>query len=132
MNPLKRLPRKAWLLVAFVFVASLWPLLDSSIGLTGPRDPRSRFLDAVAANLAKDPRVTVLRVDHQAGDLVLHVKTTNRTWVMSVAEVEPTTSGPMRMKWTWKDEQGKVDSFGNFMGEPEPGKNISVSVPGLQ
>jgi hypothetical protein len=83
------------------------------------------FLDAVAADLARDQRVTV---DRHADQLVVHVKPTQRTLTLVVTKVLAEGEGQSWV-YEWKDKEGKVVSLGQ--GRGILGKTFHIDVPGL-
>ncbi len=125
MNASKRLPRKAWLLLACALVLALGSLFSAQTGRLGPTSPRDAFLDAVAADLARDQRVAVER---QADQLVVHIKPTHRTLTLVVTKALAEGEG-QSWAYEWKDEGGKVVALGQ--GRGVIGKTLHLDVPGL-
>jgi hypothetical protein len=134
MNLGKRMPRKVWLLLALALLIGLSPSVGSWTALFGTKKPRDAFLDAVAADWAKDPRLNVARVDHESGRILVRVKPTGVALVLSVIKMEPKTlpDGHVLQQWEfeWKDESGKVIGLGRGSGVETSA--VHVSVPGLQ
>lgn len=126
----KRVPAKALILLTS---AALVALIGSSTGWFGSKDPRAAFLDAVSTDLAKDPRVTVVRVDHTDGQLTVHVKPISKTYTLLVTKIEAKTfpGGHAGEEWSfeWKDPAGNVVSVGHGMGSVT--QSIHIDVPGL-
>src|SRR6516162_3464220 len=103
MKQLKRLPAKFWILLACAAVIALSPLFTSWGGLIGTNHPPGTFLDAVADNMSKDPRLTVVRVDHDAKQIVVFVKPTNQRLTLTVTKAETKTlaDGQSEESWTF-------------------------------
>jgi len=133
MKPGKRVPRKVWLLLAVAVAAGIMSL-SSGTGFFSSKSERDVFLDGVAADLAKQPRVTVVRVDREAGLLVVRVNTTGKTLFFVVTQVEskklPDGRVLQQLEYAWKDESGKVLALGRSSGT-QTGP-VHVDVPGLQ
>jgi hypothetical protein len=133
MKRFNRVPRKVWLLLTIGALAALWSVIGSWSTLTGSGSPRDAFLDAVADGLSKEPRVSVLKVDHGAGQIIVNVKPTGQKLTLTVTKVEPMTlpDGQVGNKWTfdWKDETGKGVWLGHGTGRRD--KTIHLAVPGL-
>ena len=130
MKSLKRWPRKVWLLLACAVVMAMSPVIG---WWSGPKTERDVFLEAVATDLAKDSRLSVVRVDREAGQLTVNVKPVNRTLTLNVTKVESKTlpSGQVGQEWgyEWKDPAGKVIVAGRGMGQTD--KSFHIQVPGL-
>jgi len=109
------------------------PLIGSWTGLLGHKNPRDAILDSVASDLAKDPRVTVVQVDRDGGQVIVNVKATNKTLTFALTKVEAKTlsDGQAGQEWVfeWKDQDGKVLALGHGSGSPS--KSIHVDVPGV-
>lgn len=133
MKQISHLPRKAWILIALACLAVLSPSFTSWSGLIGTKDQPGTFLDAVAADFAKDPRLNVVQVNHGAGQIVVVVKPTNQRLTLTVTKTEtkPLPDGQQGEAWSlkWKDESGEVVALGHARGSRS--KSIYVSVPGL-
>jgi hypothetical protein len=127
--PRRRLPVKLWLLLVVALVAALTPIVVSWTGRGGPGQPAT-FLDAVAEGFGKDPRVSVQRIDHEAGRIVLEVKPTHQTLIFQLTHTDAATQ-PGGEVWTyeWRDPVGKVIALGRTRGTKT--ENMHVSVPGL-
>jgi hypothetical protein len=127
MNAARRVPRKVWLLLAIA--AAAW-LYGASTGWFGPRDSRAAFLDAVQADLARDPRVAIVHVDHAAGRLVVTVKPIQQTFTL-VVTTKPAANGQPGEEWDyeWHDSSGNAIIRGRVAGTLP--KSIPVKVPGL-
>ncbi len=127
---MKRWPRKVWLLLACGLVMAMSPVVG---WWTGPRTERDVFLEAVAADFAKDQRLTVVQVNREAGQIIVNVKPLNRALTLNVIKVETKTlpSGQVGQEWgyEWKDPAGNVLAYGRGMGQT--GKTVHVEVPGL-
>src|SRR4051794_27851755 len=87
----KRLPAKIWILIACAALFAFSPVFTSLSGLIGTKDQQVSFLDAVADDMAKDPRLNVVRVDHDAGQVVVVVKPTNQRLTLTVTKAETKT-----------------------------------------
>jgi hypothetical protein len=133
MKRVKRLPAKVWILIACAAVLAFSPVSTWLGGLIDTKDQRGTFLDAVADDMAKDPRLSVVRVNHESGQIVVFVKPTNQRLTLTVTRAETKTpaDGQEVEVWTfdWKDEAGTVVSLGHARGSRS--KSIHVSVPGL-
>jgi hypothetical protein len=130
MSIFRRVPRKVWLLLA---CAIGMVVFGSSAGWFGPRDPRSAFLDAVNADMAKDPRLAVLDVDHAGGRLVVTVKPAQQTFTLVITKVEAKTmaDGPgASLAYEWQGPTGNVITLDHWSGVL--GKSpVHIPVPGL-
>jgi hypothetical protein len=125
MKSAKRVPRKVWLLLALALVVGLSPAVGSWTGLFGAKSPRDAFLDAVAADWAKDPRLQVVRVDHETGQIIVRVKATGGALFFVVTKMEP-----QRWESEWKNESGEVIAFAR--GSGTQASAVHVDVPGLK
>ncbi len=128
----RRLPMKV-MIVLVCAIALLVPVLGPALGLWGHKDPRARVLDAVAGDLAQDPRLAVLQVDHGTGQLLVMIKPTNQTLTFALTRVEAKTfpDGQAGEEWgyEWKDPAGRVVALGHDQSSPT--KKIRIPVPGL-
>jgi hypothetical protein len=131
-KPGKRVPRKVWLLLALAVAAGIWSL-SSGTGLFG-KSERDAFLDAAAADLGKEPRVTVMRVDREAGQIVVRVNATGKKLYLTVGQPESKTLPDGRvfqqLDYTWKDASGNTLASGRGSGMET--KWVHVELPPLQ
>jgi hypothetical protein len=123
---LNKMPAKKRFLLFGLVVLAFTPLLAPWFGFHGDGPPG--YLDAVAEGFRKNPRVTVVSVNRDAGQIVLLVPETKALLTFNAAKVD--VPGPFeKWKYTWKDKQGGVVALGDFHGQPE--KIIHLEVPGL-
>lgn len=129
----KPLSRKAMFLLLCAAVLLVYALVASWKTPLGPNGTPKEFLDSVASDLGKNPLVSVVRVDHDARQIIVNVKPRNKTLTFTVTKAEPKAlpGGKVGEEWEfdWKDETGQVLAFGHGLGTRTQG--IHVDVPGL-
>lgn len=122
-----KLRPKTRLLIFCALALAFTPMLAPWFGFHGDGPPG--YLDAVAEGFRKNPRVTVVSVNHEAGQIVLLVPETKALLTFNATKVD--VPGPLeKWKYTWKDKQGSVVALGDFHGQPE--KIIHLDVPELR
>ena len=133
MNWTKPISRKGWFLLLCAAVLLAWPLIGSWTTLTGTKNAPNDFLDAVVEDLKHNPLVSIVRVDHDARQIVVQVKPTHKTLTFSLTRVGPRTLADGQpgeeCTFEWKDEGGRVLAFGHGLGARS--KSFHVEVPGL-
>jgi hypothetical protein len=122
-----KLPPKTRFLIACILVLAVTPFVAPWFGFHGDDRPNP-YLDAVAEGFRKDPRLSVISVDREAGQIVLLVRQGSALLTFTASKVDG--PGPLEeWKYTWKNKAGGTVAVGNTRGMP--GKTIQVPVPGL-
>jgi hypothetical protein len=126
LSPKTRFRVACILLVAAAVLISPW------LGFRG-EDAPGTYIEGVANHFGKDPRLTVVRVDKDAGQIVVTVNPTQKTLTFTAerAALKKATmrEGAESWKFSWRDKDDRVLSVGDFVGVPT--KSIQIPVPGL-